>query len=226
MKYEKIKRGVFISRPNRFLAEVEIDGEKHICHVKNTGRCKELLVSGAVVYLDEPSNPDRKTKYDLVAVEKGDLLINMDSQAPNKVIYEWISSGNFFKNIVKIKLETVFSNSRFDLYVETVDEKIFSEVKGVTLEYDGVAMFPDAPTERGIKHLNELIIAAEQGYKSYVFFVVQMERCKYFTPNETTHPEFAEALRRAKESGVNVIALNCSVTSDELNIKDFVEVRL
>lgn len=226
MKYENIREGIFLSRPNRFIAEVEIDGKVEICHVKNTGRCKELLVTGARVFLEESGNPMRSTKFDLVAVEKGDLLINMDSQAPNKVIYEWLSEGKFFENVSLIKPECKFENSRFDLYVETDRDKIFCEVKGVTLEKDGVVMFPDAPTERGVKHINELISAAEQGYLAYIFFVIQMDRCEYFTPNAETHREFAEALKNASKRGVNIVALTCDVTENSLKIKDFAEIRL
>lgn len=226
MKYNKIKQGVFIARSNRFIAEVDIDGEICICHVKNTGRCKELLIPGVAVFLSKSDNPKRSTKYDLIAVKKGEMLINVDSQAPNQVIYEWIMDGGYFKNVIKIKPETTFGNSRFDLYIETEDERIFAEVKGVTLENNGVVMFPDAPTERGVKHLSELILATEQGYKAYIFFVIQMEDCRYFTPNVVTHREFAETLARAADRGVNVVALTCNVTPDSLEIKDFAEVRI
>ncbi len=226
MRYENIKEGKFVSRPNRFIAMVEIDCEICVCHVKNTGRCRELLIPGARVFLEEAKNPARSTKYDLVAVEKGGKLINIDSQAPNKVVYEWIQGGDFFKGITLIKPESKFGNSRFDLYVETESERIFAEVKGVTLEDDGVVMFPDAPTERGVKHIKELVSAVEQGYKTYIFFVIQMENCKYFTPNDHTHLEFGEVLRRAAKAGVNVVALTCSVTPSSLEIKDFAEVRL
>lgn len=226
MRYENIREGRFIFRPNRFIAEVEIEGEVCVCHVKNTGRCRELLIPGAKVYLEESKNPERSTKFDLVAVEKGERLINMDSQAPNKVVYEWIREGKFLDGIKAFKPECKFGSSRFDLYLETDSERIFGEVKGVTLEENGVVMFPDAPTERGVKHINELISATEQGYKAYIFFVIQMEECKYFTPNVRTHPEFADALRRAKEQGVSILALTCKVTPNSLEIKDFAEVRL
>lgn len=226
MKYKKAVKGKFLSRPNRFIAEVEIDGKVEICHVKNTGRCKELLVPGAAVYLEQSDNPARSTKYDLIAVEKGTTLINMDSQAPNKVIYEWIKSGGFFENITLFKPETVYGDSRFDLYLEAGGERIFAEAKGVTLENDGVAMFPDAPTERGVKHITELVKAAQNGYKSYIFFVIQMDKCRYFTPNTATHPQFAKALKAAAGQGVNIVALNCHVEPDSLVIKDFVEVKL
>ncbi len=226
MKYKNIIKGKFISRPNRFFAQVEIDGRAEICHVKNTGRCKELLIPGVTVYLEQSDNPTRSTKYDLIAVEKGTTLINMDSQAPNKVIYEWIKAGNYFKNITVFKPEAVYGDSRFDLYLEADGERIFAEVKGVTLENDGVAMFPDAPTERGVKHITELVKATQNGYKAYIFFVIQIDECRYFTPNIATHPQFATALKNAAEQGVNVIALNCHVEPDLLQIKDFVPVRL
>ena len=222
MKYKNITEGVFRSRPNRFIAEVEIEGEICICHVKNTGRCKELLIPGVTVFLEKSDNPSRSTKYDLVAVKKGEMLINIDSQAPNKVIYEWIKEEKLFKNITCFKPESRYGASRFDLYLEADGERIFAEVKGVTLEENGVVMFPDAPTERGVKHACELINAVKEGYKAYVFFVVQMEQCEYFTPNRRTHPQFADVLRSAAEQGVSVIVLNCSVTPDSLKIKDFV----
>lgn len=223
MKYKNIKEGRFISRPNRFIAEVEIDGKKEICHVKNTGRCKELLIEGAVVYLEEGDNPSRRTKYDLVAVKKQGILINIDSQAPNKAVYEWVKKENYFKNITLFKPEATYGSSRFDLYLEADGKRIFAEVKGVTLEENGIVMFPDAPTERGVKHINELVCAQKEGFETYIFFVVQMEDCLYFTPNVKTHSEFAAALRAASDNGVNVLAVNCHVTPDSMEIKDFVK---
>lgn len=221
MKYRKVVEGEFISRPNRFIANVKIDGEVHVCHVKNTGRCRELLVPGATVFLEESDNPSRKTKYDLIAVYKGDMLINMDSQAPNKVFYEW--AKEYFKPDF-IKPEFTYKNSRFDCYMEKDDEKIFVEVKGVTLENDGVVSFPDAPTERGIKHLLELSDAVKNGYTCYVFFIVQMKGVRHFEPNYERHKEFAETLKFAKESGVHVKCLDCEVTPDSLIAGDFVKV--
>ena len=221
MKYKKVIKGEFISRPNRFIAHVNIDGKEHICHVKNTGRCKELLVPGATVFLEESDNPSRKTKYDLIAVYKGDTLINMDSQAPNKVFYEWATS--YFKPDF-IRPEFTYKNSRFDFYMEIGDEKIFVEVKGVTLENDGVASFPDAPTERGIKHLLELSDSVKNGYTCYVFFIVQMTGIKHFEPNRERHKEFADALKFAQDSGVNIRCVDCNVTPDTLSIKDFIDV--
>lgn len=221
MKYQKIVKGEFISRPNRFIAYVNIDGKTHICHVKNTGRCKELLVPGATVFLEESDNTNRKTKYDLIAVYKGDTLINMDSQAPNKVFYEW-AKEYFMPDF--IKPEFTYKKSRFDCYMEKGNEKIFVEVKGVTLENNGVASFPDAPTERGIKHLLELSDAVGNGYTCYVFFIVQMKGITHFEPNYERHKEFAEALKFARDSGVKILCVDCTVTPDTLFISDFIDV--
>lgn len=216
MKYNSIVKGKFISRPNRFIANVEIDGKTAICHVKNTGRCKELLTPGAEVFLQHFNKPVRKTEYDLISVKKGSRLINMDSQAPNKVFYEW--ANRYFDNITLLKPECKYKNSRFDCYIETDNKKIFVEVKGVTLENEGVVMFPDAPTERGVKHINELIDAHSEGYETYIVFVVQMENAKYLTPNRATHPEFADALLNAQKHGVKILCLDCIVKEDELKI--------
>lgn len=224
MKYGKIVEGKFLSRPNRFIAYVEIEGREEIVHVKNTGRCKELLTPDARVFLEESDNPERKTKYDLIAVYKGDNLVNMDSQAPNKVFYEW--AGEYFDKDAKIKPETKYKNSRFDCFVEVSGRKIFAEVKGVTLENDGVASFPDAPTERGVKHIEELMTAVSEGYEAYIFFVVQMKGVKYFTPNYKTHRAFGEALKKAKEKGVNIVCVDCKVTPDTLKIDKFIDVKL
>lgn len=170
MKYERITQGSFLERPNRFLAYAELAGKREVVHVKNTGRCAELLTPGAVIYVQESDNPERKTKWDLIAVEKGDRLVNMDSQIPNRVVQEWIEAGNLFEDVRLVKPETVYGNSRFDLYVETGDNrKIFIEIKGVTLEEDGVVRFPDAPSERAVKHLGELMQAVKEGYEAYVF---------------------------------------------------------
>ncbi|MDE5742308.1 MAG: DNA/RNA nuclease SfsA [Oscillospiraceae bacterium] len=215
MRYENIVKGRFLERPNRFVAYVEIDGREEICHVKNTGRCRELLVRDCTVYLDKAKNPDRKTKYDLVAVEKGQRLINMDSYAPN------IAAGEFLPKIFPdciIKPEYTYGNSRFDFYIEENSRKILLEVKGVTLEEDGVVMFPDAPTERGLKHVNELIECTKRGFETYVLFVIQMDKVKYFTPNYGTHPEFGEALKKASRAGVKLLAYDCAVTPDGMEI--------
>ncbi len=226
MIYKNIKEGIFINRPNRFIAEVEVDGNAEICHVKNTGRCKELLIPGTKVFLEETDNINRKTKYDLISVFKGNKLINMDSNAPNKVVYEWLKTGKLFGNITFIKPESKYKNSRFDFYVETDKKKIFIEVKGVTLEENGIASFPDAPTERGIKHLQELVSAKSDGYDAYVIFVVQMKGCSSFIPNRKTHPEFADALINAEKHGVKIICIDCIATEDELVIDEYIKVNL
>lgn len=226
MKYKNIKEGIFISRPNRFIAYVNIDGKEEICHVKNTGRCKELLIPGVTVYLEESDNKDRKTKYDLVSVMKGDKLFNIDSSAPNKVFGEWAINSGEFGCVTYFKPECRYKNSRFDFYMETDKHKIFVEVKGVTLEKNGVLMFPDAPTERGVKHLRELINCTKEGYKAYAVFVIQTDSAKYFTPNADTHPEFAKALSDAKREGVNILCMTCDVCMDEICIKDKVKVKL
>ena len=226
MKYKNTYQAKFINRPNRFIAYAELEGRDVVTHVKNTGRCRELLVPGATVILEKSSNPDRKTPYDLVAVYKKGILINMDSQAPNAVFSEWLKTTDFFGELSLIRPECKFGNSRFDFYLEAGERKIFVEVKGVTLENEGIVLFPDAPTERGVKHLNELAEAICDGYEAYVFFVIQMNGCKYFTPNEKTHKEFADTLRRVSEKGVTVKAVCCSVTENSLEISDFAEVVL
>lgn len=228
MRYENIKRGRFLARPNRFIAHVELDGEEVICHVKNTGRCRELLIPGESTVYIEDHGPEtkRKTRYSLIGVEKGDLMINMDSQAPNKVVKEWIQSGEFLPGITLIKPEKKYGDSRFDFYLEQGDRKIFLEVKGVTLEENGVAMFPDAPTERGVKHIEELIDCKKNGYDAYIVFVVQMAGMKTFTPNDRTQKEFREALREAKENGVEILVKDCKVTADELTITGSLPIEL
>ena len=288
MKYSKVVPGIFIKRPNRFIAHIMINGNEEICHVKNTGRCKELLIPGCTVYCSVSDNPQRKTKFDLVAVEKirngrafvtaetasaansnarlapkgksnakatNTLLVNMDSQAPNAAVKEWLASGaSPFGDIDFLKPECKHGNSRFDFYLEikeqntlakqngiadnsssqrisndhkTIDadtnqilksktRKIFVEVKGVTLEQDSVVLFPDAPTERGVKHVHELIQCHGEGYETYILFVVQMDHASYFTPNRKTHPQFADALCEAKQAGVQLLAYTCKVTPDEM----------
>lgn len=226
MIYNNIKKAKFINRPNRFIANIEIDGKNEICHVKNTGRCKELLTDNSSVFVEEFDSSTRKTKYDLISVYKGERLINMDSQVPNKVFHEWVKNSGLFENITMIKPEYKYGNSRFDFYIETIDKKIFVEVKGVTLEEDGVAMFPDAPTLRGLKHINELINSVDDGFEAYVVFIIQMKDIKYFTPNNKTHRDFGEALVLAKSKGVNILALECEVTENSIEARNFVEVRL
>ena len=217
MKYSRIETGRFLERPNRFIAYVERKGQKECVHVKNTGRCRELLYPGAVVYLQPSENPERKTKWDLIAVEKNGQIVNMDSQIPNKVVKEYIEKGKLFDRVSQIKTEVTYGNSRFDLYVETEEgRKIFIEVKGVTLEEDGIAKFPDAPSERAVKHVEELISARKEGYEAVVCFVIQMKQVRFLTPNVKTHPEFSDALLRARESGVELIALDCTVKKEDV----------
>ena len=212
-------RGQFISRPNRFIAKVFAEGGEQTVHVKNTGRCRELLTENARVILEcAPDLSKRKTKYDLIAVYKNDMLINMDSQCPNKAAAEFIP--RFFENVTLIRPEAVYGKSRFDFYIEADGRRIFMEVKGVTLEKDGVCLFPDAPTQRGVKHLNELAQAVRDGYEAYVLFVIQMKRAEYFSPNRETHPEFADALISAAENGVKLLAYTCNVTEDSMEIAD------
>ncbi|MBQ5559014.1 MAG: DNA/RNA nuclease SfsA [Lachnospiraceae bacterium] len=208
MQYENITKALFISRPNRFIAEVEIDGKPETVHVKNTGRCKELLLPGCEVWLTAPGTPNRKTKYDLVAVRKSNgMLINMDSQAPNKVVKEWLAKQNYDK----IVPEYTYGVSRIDFYMERGKERYLMEVKGCTLEVDGVGYFPDAPTERGIKHLRELMKAVEDGYHAILLFVIQMDEVREVRANVATHPEFGIALEEAKKAGVEVKFLTCHV---------------
>ncbi|MBQ9284215.1 MAG: DNA/RNA nuclease SfsA [Acidaminococcaceae bacterium] len=231
MKYKRVVPGVFLKRPNRFIAHVCIHGKEEVCHVKNTGRCKELLVPGCTVYCAVSDNPNRKTKFDLIAVEKkvesSTLLINMDSQAPNAAVKEWLASGaSPFGQIDLLKPEYRHGNSRFDFYLECNKRKIFIEVKGVTLEDDGVVLFPDAPTERGVKHVHELIQCHGEGYETYILFVVQMERSRYFTPNRKTHPEFADALCEAKQADVELLAYMCTVCPDEMKMDKPLEIKL
>lgn len=233
MHYENILPAIFLDRPNRFIAHAELNGKTVVCHVKNTGRCRELLIPGCAVYLQDcGENSGRKTRYDLIAVEKqrpddSPLLVNMDSQAPNKVFAEWANSGSFLPDLTLLRPETTWGGSRFDFYYETAaGEKGFVEVKGCTLEEDGLASFPDAPTERGVKHLDELTRAASEGYAAHVCFILQMEGMKLFCPNERTHPEFGEALRRAAAGGVSVHAVECSVTPSTLDIVRHVPISL
>ncbi len=222
MKYQKIVEALFIERPNRFIAYAKLKNEIVKCHVKNTGRCKELLIPNVTkVYLeDNGDNPNRKTRYSLVTVEKGNRMINMDSQAPNVIAQEWLEGGNLWKDIIYVKREVKYHNSRFDIYYERKENdkliKGFVEVKGVTLEEDNVVKFPDAPTQRGVKHIEELIRAKKEGYEANILFVVQMEKVSHFEPNIKTHKEFGEALKIAKEEGVNIMAIDCKVTANEV----------
>ncbi len=226
MKYDNIWEGQFESRPNRFIAYVNIDGIREKVHVKNTGRCKELLTEKATVYLNKSDNPERSTAYDLVAVRKGSRIINMDSQAPNKAVEEWLCSGGLFSDVTLVRPETKYHNSRFDFYVETPEDKIFIEVKGVTLEQEDIVLFPDAPSDRAVKHVEELADAVREGYQAYIILVVQMEGVRYFTPNTETQPEFADALLRARQAGVRILAYDCRVSPDTMIIHEPVPVKL
>lgn len=215
-----------MERPNRFITYIEIAGKKETVHVKNTGRCAELLVPGATVYVQKAKDPERKTQWDLIAVEKGKRVVNMDSQIPNRVVEEWLRAGNLFPDATIIRPETTFGNSRFDFYIETGERKIFMEVKGVTLEEEDIVRFPDAPTERGVKHIEELIEAVKAGYEAYLFFVVQMEHVKYFAPNRMTHAAFGEAMERARAQGVHILAYECQVEKDRIELTASVPVVL
>ena len=225
MRYGKMVPGVFRARPNRFIAHIEIDGKLEICHVKNTGRCRELLPEGAKVWCLDAQSPTRKTRYDLITVEKGERLINMDSQAPNAAAKEWLLAGGLGE-IENLKAESKHGDSRFDFSFTKDGRQCFLEVKGVTLENDGVCAFPDAPTQRGTKHVNELTELAGNGYGAYVMFVIQMDGVKYLHPNDVTDKPFGEALRRAAEAGVEILAYDCKITVDTMEINKKVEVKL
>ena len=225
MFYTNMVPGTFLSRPNRFIAHVEIDGRTETVHVKNTGRCRELLPAGAQVWCQRSDNPARKTKYDLITVRKGELLINMDSQAPNLAAEEWLRSGGLGE-IENLRRETVHGDSRFDLSFVKDGRQCFLEVKGVTLENGGVCAFPDAPTERGAKHLRGLLRAAQEGYGAYVLFVIQMSPVRYLHPHDATDPQFGQALRQAAAGGVQVLAMDCRVTEDSMEIQSSVRVEL
>lgn len=225
MRYANMVPGIFQKRPNRFIAHVEIDGQEQVVHVKNTGRCRELLVPGAAVWCQRSDNPARKTRYDLIAVEKGGRLINMDSQAPNTAAREWLEAGGLGK-IENLRPETVHGDSRFDFSFTLEGKPCFLEVKGVTLEDDGVCAFPDAPTERGAKHLRGLAEAVRQGYGAYVLFVIQMADVKYLHPNDRTDPDFGTALREAAAQGVHIVAVECRVSEDTMEISGSVPVHL
>jgi len=226
MTYKDKLTATFLSRPNRFIAHIDVAGRTEIAHVKNTGRCKELLIPGAKVILHKSDDPKRKTAYDLVAVYKEGRLVNIDSQAPNKVFTEYMKSGKYITGITHIKPEAKYGSSRFDFYVEAGHRKIFIEVKGVTLEVNGAAMFPDAPTERGVRHLNELSQCIAEGYEAHAVFVIQLNGVDYFTPNNETHPAFGTALTDAKKAGVKVSAFDCVVTVNGLTIGDPVLIKL
>ena len=225
MQYKNMVPGIFLARPNRFVAHVQIGGEVQICHVKNTGRCRELLSVGAEVWCQESSNPNRKTKYDLITVRKGSRLINMDSQAPNAAARQWLLSGGLGP-IENLKAEAVRGDSRFDFAFTKDGKPCYLEVKGVTLENDGVCAFPDAPTERGVKHLRGLTQLAREGCGACVLFVIQMADVRYIHPNDATDPAFGQALREAAASGVEILAMDCHVTIDSMTIRNPVPCKL
>ena len=225
MRYENMTPGIFLSRPNRFIAHIEIDGTVEVCHVKNTGRCRELLVPGCTVWCQRSDNPNRKTKFDLIAVQKGDRLINMDSQAPNKAAGEWLAGGGLGE-ITDLRPEVKHGDSRYDFSFVKDGKRCFLEVKGCTLEQDGVCAFPDAPTERGAKHIRGLTVAAGEGYGAYILFVIQMSDVKYIRPHDETDPEFGRALREAAKNGVTVLAMDCAITPETMDIRLPVLVKL
>ena len=223
MQYDNMVPGIFLARPNRFIAHVQIEGNVEIVHVKNTGRCRELLPEGAQVWCQRSANPERKTKYDLICVQKGHRLINMDSQAPNIAVGEWLREGGL-GDVTQVRPEVKFENSRFDFAFQKDGQACFMEVKGVTLENDGLCAFPDAPTARGAKHLRELIRAAEAGYRAYVLFVIQMSDVRSLQPNDGTDPVFSQTLRQAGMAGVEILAMACSVTPDSMKLSHPVPV--
>lgn len=225
MEYLNMVKGIFQNRPNRFIANIEINGKPEVCHVKNTGRCRELLPSGAVVWCQKSDNPNRKTQYDLVTVEKGRRLINMDSQAPNAAVKEWLLGGGL-GSIENLRGEVFHGESRFDFSFTKDGKPCFLEVKGVTLETDGVCAFPDAPTQRGTRHLQQLTRAVQEGYGAYVLFVIQMQDVKHLHPNDRTDPAFGKALREAAAAGVEVIAMDCAVTESTMVLRQPVAVIL
>ena len=225
MTYSNMIPGTFLSRPNRFIAHVEINGQSEVVHVKNTGRCRELLPPGARVWCQKSDNPSRKTKYDLITVQKGSRLINMDSQAPNTAAKEWLLSGGLGP-VENVRAETFHGDSRYDFSFSLNGKQCFLEVKGVTLETDGVCAFPDAPTQRGAKHLRGLTEAAREGYGAYVLFVIQMADVEYLHPNDDTDPDFGAALREAAANGITVLAMDCAVTTDSMTIRKAVPVKL
>ena len=226
MHYENMEPAVFISRPNRFVAYVEQAGKQEICHVKNTGRCRELLIPGAELYVQRSDNPARKTALDLISVKKGAQWVNMDSQAPNKAVAEWLKNGGFGTKEILVRPEYKHENFRFGFYLGSDGREAFMEVKGVTLEEDGTARFPDAPTERGVKHIRELMRCLDDGYEAYILFVIQMKGVHAFEPNDRTHPAFGETLREAAGKGVRILAYDCLVKPDEMTIDQRIEVHL
>ncbi len=231
IQYRQVVEGVFLHRPNRFLAQVLIEGKEETVHVKNTGRCAELLQQGCKIWLSKSDRPQRKTKYDLIAVEKQGnrsqpILVNVDSQIPNTAAVEWIPKSGLFSENAVIRREMRYGNSRFDCYVDDGTRRAFIEVKGVTLERDGIALFPDAPTERGVKHIRELTECLKEGYEAYILFVIQMKGINGFRPNDETHPAFGQALREAQQAGVRILAMDCVVTKDSLSLDAAVPIQI
>lgn len=226
MTYSAIREAVFLSRPNRFVAEIRLDGKVQLCHVKNTGRCRELLIPGARVWVQEQSAPSRKTKFDLITVEKGRRLVNIDSQAPNKAVAQWLPHSGLYRKLTAVRPEHRFGDSRLDFYLEGDGRSGLMEVKGVTLERDGVALFPDAPTLRGVRHLRELSAAAGQGWDAFVLFLIQMKGVSFMAPNWQTHAAFGRALTAAQAAGVQILALDCHVAPDSISPGDWVPVDL
>lgn len=226
MQYPDIEPAVFLSRPNRFLANIRIGGQEELCHVKNTGRCRELLIPGTRIYVQRHADPERKTKFSLITVEKGKRLVNLDSQLPNRAAEEWLEGRQLYPDLIRIHRERKYGQSRMDFYLETQGPPVYLEVKGVTLEENGTAAFPDAPTQRGVRHLQELCQAVRQGYRGCVLFVIQMEGVDRFTPNWRTHPAFGEALLEAERTGVRIVAVDCRVTPDSVTIRQEVPVDL
>lgn len=227
MKYLHILDGVFLERKNRFVAEIELNGKRELCHVKNTGRCRELFVPGTPILVEKSEKPDRKTGYDLIAVRKDNRLVNVDSQIPNGLAEEWLKSGGLLPDLTVVKREVKYHHSRFDLYLEWGNGKRgFMEVKGVTLEENGIARFPDAPTERGVRHVEELCRCKEEGYEAFLLFVIQMKGIHVLEPNWATHPQFGEALRRARQAGVCLLARDCLVERDEIRLDQDIPVRI
>lgn len=226
MQYQGVETAVFLSRPGRFLVEVMRSGQTEICHLKNTGRCKELLLPGTEVYLAEAANKNRKTKYDLIAVRKGETIVNIDSQMPNHVVKEWLKKKLLFRHLKMIKPEMKYGNSRFDFFLEADGCQIFMEVKGVTLADGEIARFPDAPTERGVKHIEELIACKQAGYEAYIIFVIQMKGVTIFEPNDQMQKALGDALRKAHHAGVHILAYDCQVSADSITLDSEIEIRL
>ena len=227
MQYNNVVTGIFRERPNRFIALVEINGQLEKSHVKNTGRCREILIPGAKVYLQDAGiSNTRKTRYDVIAVRKGSQIVNMDSQIPNKAVAQWLAEGNLFSKNAVIRPEQKYGNSRFDLYIEDGDRKAFMEIKGVTLEEDGIARFPDAPTERGVKHVRELCQCVQDGYEAYIFFLIQMKGVHQLEPNWKTHEAFGKVLQEAKKCGVTILAYDSIVTEDSICVGAKIPVNL